>query len=111
MRSATPWLPRVPGAQLLLLNVSGMPNSRIPKEDWGGANDVGFMRYACKDPVEVANANPPLLGLLEEAIRKNGRLGEVVNYLNDLLGKQTKLTPLVYLDPYQQNRRISVPGR
>jgi WD40 repeat protein len=106
-------LPRVPGAQLLLLNVPWAPDARVAGPDWGGNPDTGFLRYASHDPREVANANPALLGLLQEAIRKRGRLGEVVQYVNDLLGKQPmKFSPLeVVLDEYQASRRINEPER
>jgi hypothetical protein len=105
-------LPRVPGVELLLLNVSGMPDNRVTGSDWGGDPDAGFLRYACQDPTETHKPDPALLGLLQEAIRKKGRLGDIVNYVDDLLRHQpTKFSPLVVLDPYQASRRISEPAR
>ena len=51
-----------------------------------------------------------LVGLLEKALREKSRLGEVVVYLNDLLGKLPKRpTPLVILDDDQKARRVGLP--
>jgi hypothetical protein len=70
------------------------------------------MRYACHDPTQVANPNSPLLGLLQEAVRKNGSLGEVVQYVNNLLGRHpTRFSHLVVLDKDQSGRRIHEPNR
>jgi hypothetical protein len=101
-------LPRVPGAQLLLLNVAGAAGVRAAGVD----PDTGFLRYACRDPEEVRQANPALLAVLEEALRKKGRLGEVVDEVGQLLRRQQrKLTALVVLDGDQASRRIGEPGR
>jgi glutamine phosphoribosylpyrophosphate amidotransferase len=95
-----------------LLNVAEAPNTRATGADWGGNPDIGFMRYALNDPAEARNANPALLDLLQEAIRQNGRLGDVVKYMNDLLDRQPrKFSPLVVLDEDQARRRISGPDR
>jgi WD40 repeat protein len=106
-------LPRVPGAPLLLLNVAGRPDARAAGPDWGGDRDTGFLRYACADRREVDTADPALLRLLQEAVRARGRLGEVVQYANALLGKQAPQygPPLVVLDEAQASRRLSEPGR
>jgi hypothetical protein len=105
-------LPRVPGVELLLLNVPWTLDSRVAGPDWGGDPDTGFLRYACHDP-EASRTDPTLLSLLQEAIHKKGRLGEVVQYVNDLLDRQpTRFShPLIVLDNYQLSRRISEPDR
>jgi WD40 repeat protein len=103
-------LPRVPGAQLLLLNVAGPRNPRAVGADWGGDPQTGFMRYACRDRTEAAKPDPALLGLLEEAMRKNGQLGEVFKYLENLLGKQQgAIPPFTHLDKDLASRRFNVP--
>jgi WD40 repeat protein len=105
-------LPRVPGVELLLLNVPWTPDLHMAGSDWGGDPDAGLLRYASHDPTETCKPDPALLGLLQEAIRKKGRLGEVVTYVDDLLGKQpARFSRLIVLDPYQANRRISEPAR
>jgi WD40 repeat protein len=105
-------LKRVPGAQLLLLNVAAAPDARAAGPEWGGDADTGFMRYACNDPIEVRKADPALLGLLQEAIKNRGRLGDVVSYVDGLLPKQpVRFSPFVVLDKDQENRRISEPKR
>jgi WD40 repeat protein len=106
-------LPRVPGAPLLLLNVAGAPEAHAAGPDWGGDPNTGFLRYACNDPSESRKADPALLNLLQVAIREKGRLGDVVQYVNDLLGRQqpAKFSPLVVLDQAQASRRINEPGR
>ena len=65
------------------------------------------------DPMEISDPNPALLGLLQEAIRKKSRLGDVVNYVKDLLGQQPmRFGPLVaVIDDYQASRRIGEPER
>jgi hypothetical protein len=105
-------LQRVPGAQLLLLNVPWTRDSRLVEADWGGDADTGFMRYACHDPAEVRNANPALLSLLQDAVRKNGRLGEIVKYINDgLLNQQPrKFSPLIILGDSLASRQINEPS-
>jgi hypothetical protein len=105
-------LPRVPGAQLLLLNVADAPKALTAGQDWGGNPDTGFMRYAFNDPREIRSANPALLNLLQEAIKKNGRLGDVAKYMNDLLNRRPQtFNPLVILDEDQASRRLSGPDR
>jgi hypothetical protein len=102
----------VPGAQLLLLNVAGATATRAAGSDWGGDPDTGFLRYACNDPSEVRKADPALLGFLHEALAKKGRLGEVVQYVNELLRQQrTSISPLVVLDEDEARRWINEPGR
>jgi WD40 repeat protein len=103
-------LRRVPGAQLLLLNVPWTPAAQVAGADWGGDPDTGFLRYACHDRADVRKANPALLSLLQEAIRKNGRLGEVVQYINKLLGQQpARFSPLIVLDDHLASRQINEP--
>ncbi len=105
-------LPRVPGSQLLLLNVAGAAETRVAGADWGGDPNTGFLRYAYTDPAAARNPDPLLLGLLQEAIRQKGLLGEVVKYVNERLGQQaTKISPLVVLDDDQAGRRIGAPER
>jgi hypothetical protein len=105
-------LPLVPGAQLLLLNVAEKSAAKVAGRDWGGDPDTGLMRYACRDPIEASKAAPTLLRLLQEAIRQKGQLGEVVRYLNELLGQQQMpFSPLYVLDSDQESRRFNVPGR
>jgi WD40 repeat protein len=102
----------VPGAQLLLLNVAGSTATRVAGSDWGGDPDTGFLRYACNDPSEVRKADPALLGFLQEALRKKGRLGEVVQYVNELLRQRpASISPLIVLDEDEARRWISEPGR
>jgi hypothetical protein len=101
-------LPRLPGSQLLLLNVSGAPGARVA----GAEPGTGFMRYACDDPAAARNPDSALLGLLQEAVGKHGRLGEVAAYVNDRLGRQPlKISPLVVLDPDQRSRRVGATDR
>jgi hypothetical protein len=98
------------GTRLLLLNVPWAPGDLEAGPDWGGDPDTGFLRYACHDPAEVRTASPALLSLLQQAIRKHGRLGEVAKYLNDLFREQpSQFSPLVILDEDQANLRISEP--
>jgi hypothetical protein len=110
-------LPRVPGVELLLLNVPRRPDEDAGlakgERDWGGQPDTGFLRFASKDRTEARKADSALLALLQEAVRKKGRLGEVVNYVNDLVKQQpTKFgDPLIFLDEYQSSRRINEPAR
>ena len=101
-----------PGAQLLLLNVAGRPDTRAAGRDWGGDPNTGFLRYACHDPTEACSADPALLGLLQEAISKKGRLGEVVAYVENLLRQQSrKYSPRVVLDEDLARRQINEPDR
>jgi hypothetical protein len=97
-------LPRVAGVQLLFLNVLSGGESLLTGADWGGDSDTGFLRFASDDPTV-------LLGLLQEAMRKKGRLGEVLAYINDLLRQQPRKSShlLVVLDPFQSSRQISEP--
>jgi WD40 repeat protein len=105
-------LPRVPGAQLLLLNVSGPPGAGDPGTRWAGDQNVGFLRYACSDPAEVRRPDPSLLSLLQEAVGKKGRLGDVRDYVNELIARQPgKIAPLVVLDQDQASRVISARPR
>jgi WD40 repeat protein len=83
-------LQQLPGTLLLLLNVTGTSNTLATQYDWGIDPDIGFLRYTSHDPEELRTANPALLGLLREAIRKRGRLGEAVKYLNDSLGQEPR---------------------
>jgi hypothetical protein len=104
-------LPRVPGVELLLLNVTAAPGAATAGANWGGDPDTGFLRYASLDQTEGAAANSGLLSMLREAMGKKGRLGDVVAYINDLL-RQQQMKPsqlLVVLDPYQSSRQISEP--
>ena len=66
-----------------------------------------------RDPDEASSADPTLLGMLEKAIRKKGRLGEVVEHVNELLGQQSKkYSPLdKHLDEDHKKRQISAPDR
>jgi WD40 repeat protein len=103
-------LPRVPGVELLLLNVAAAPGAFASGSDWGGDPDAGLLRYTCQNPDEVRRADPPLLTLLQQAIRKKGRLGEVVQYVNTLLGQQRGRPPLlIVLDEDQLRRQIGGP--
>jgi hypothetical protein len=102
-------LPRIPGVELLLLNVPSAGDAFASGADWGGDPDAGFLRYACQDPAEVRSANPAFLSLLQEAIRKQGRLGEVVKYVNDLLRQQRGGPLFVILNQDQLERRIGGP--
>jgi hypothetical protein len=108
-------LPRVPGAPLLLLNVAAAPGPRVLGRDWGGDPATGLLRYACDDPTEACSANPALLGLLQEAIRKKSFLGDVVKSVNEAITRQKKgapsFSPLVVLDQDQAGRRISALDR
>jgi hypothetical protein len=98
-------LPRVPGAQILLLNVAGTADARLAGLDWGGDSHTGFMRYACRDRTE-------LLGLMQEAIRKKSRLDDVVQYVNDLFARQAqRISPVVVLNADQKGRQIGEPNR
>lgn len=103
-------LPKLPGAQLLLLNVAGLPDRRLAGDDWGGQPGTGFMRYAFQDAQKARDPNPVLLGMLREATRSRSSLGEVVQHVNDLIDRNEKkdVSPLrVVLDQDQKNRRIS----
>ena len=94
-------LPRVPGAPLLLLNVTGQKTNKVAGANWGGDPDTGFIRYAM-DAAEMGKADPALLRGLQKATSQKDRLGEVVNFVNANLGLQ----PLVVLNQDQQNRQI-----
>ena len=80
-------LPRIPGAPLLLLNVTGKQAGKVAGADWGGDPDTGFIRYAL-DATEVGKAELALLGRLQEATRQKDRLGAVVAFVNAQLGGQ-----------------------
>ena len=99
-------LRQVPGAQVLLLNVPWTPDAQVAGADWGGDPDTGFLRYACHDRADVRNANPALLSLLQEAIGKHGRLGEVVKYINELLGQQ----PVKVQSAHSPSRPLGQPA-
>jgi WD40 repeat protein len=103
-------LPRLPGASVLLLNVSG---PRAPEVNrWAGDENIGFLRYGSTNPTDVRSADPPLLSSLQEAVGKKGRLGDVARYLEELLARApAKVSPLIVLDPDQANRAISSPKR
>jgi hypothetical protein len=103
-------LPRVAGAQLLLLNVLGEPERRAEGPGWGGDPDVGLLRYAWSDVHAAQDANT-LLEPLEKALRSRSRMGDVVAFLNDLLSQQpTKPSPLVVLDKDHAGRKFSQPA-
>jgi WD40 repeat protein len=105
-------LPRVPGAQLLLLNVAATSDAHLAGPDWGGRADTGFMRYACQGPGETTTANPTFLRLLRKAVDEKGSVGEIVDYLTEVINQQsTKFIPHVVLDKDQAKRRISEPIR
>jgi hypothetical protein len=105
-------LPRVPGAQLLLLNVAGPPDSQASQPDSGVPQDVGLMRYACNDPSEMRTADPKLLGMMQKAVREKGQLGAVASEVNQLAGQSKKYgSPLVKLDEDQARRVFGGPGR
>jgi hypothetical protein len=99
-------LPRVAGAVLLLLNVPLSPNSLAAGGRWRGDPDIGFLRYASNDPTA-------LLSLLHEAMIKKSRLGEVVNYVNDLIKREpTKFSATnTVLDEFFVNLRIGGADR
>src|SRR5207244_12269721 len=46
-------LPRVPGVELLLLNVPWTPDTRVAGSDWGGDPDAGLLSYASHDATET----------------------------------------------------------
>ncbi|MCE9530769.1 MAG: hypothetical protein K8T89_06545 [Planctomycetes bacterium] len=105
-------LSKVPGSQLLLLNVPGSTNPSVAQRgDWGGPADVGLMRYAFHDKSEERKSNPTLLAMLKEAIQKQGRVDDVVQHVNGLITKNQQFSPLIVLDQYQASRRISEPAR
>jgi hypothetical protein len=106
-------LPRALGAQVLLLNVAGTPDSRPAGPDWGGDPSTGFLRYVCHDPVEASSADPTLLGMLEKAIRKKARLGEVVQQVNELLLQEPKKYGRLvkHLDEDHEKRQFSALDR
>jgi WD40 repeat protein len=104
-------LPRVPGAQFLLLNVAGGRGAQVAGADWGGDPDAGLMRYAC-DASEARKADPALLTYMRDAVQKEARLGDVVRLVNNALGQQVgRQQPVVILDQDQESRQISQPKR
>jgi WD40 repeat protein len=102
-------LPRVAGAQLLLLNVSDGARTG-QASDWGGPPDASLVRYAHRLPSEGGTPDPTLLRLLQEAIQRASRVGDVVQTVNRLLGQQPSTwSPYVVLDEDLARRRIG-PG-
>jgi hypothetical protein len=97
-------LPRVPGTELLLLNVIG-PSDTVPE-------DTGLLRYACNDPAEMRKPDSQLLGMMQEAVRTKGTLGGVVKYVDDLVARQKGKfsTPIVVVDKELESRRLHVPA-
>src|SRR5262249_42207576 len=103
-------LPRIPGAQLMLLNVAGPPDQLAGQRDWGGAPSTGFMRYAYVNPAEARDPDPTLLRALQEAVKQKSRLGEVVRLVNEAFNRHAEAPkPVVLLDEDQQSRTISRP--
>ncbi len=103
-------LPRVPGAQLLLLNVAGGQDVRANSSNWGGDPDSGFLRYASLNRTDVVTADPALLGLLKDAARQNVLLGDMIRAVNDRAGQQPMpISPRVVLDQDQAGRRFNEP--
>ncbi len=103
-------LPRVPGAELLLVNATGPAQSllaRGEKDDPG----LGFIRYLCTDSAEASRSDPLLLRLLQEAMQKKSTLGEVKSYVNDLLNLQKGKfgAPVAIVDPDLERRRLNEP--
>jgi serine/threonine protein kinase len=101
-------LPRLPGASLLLLNVTGKQKqaSSAAGVGWSGDPDMGFVRYDL-DVAEAGKSDTALLRGLQEATSQKGRLGEVVDFVNAKLSQQ----PFVFLNQDQKNRLISVPKK
>jgi WD40 repeat protein len=77
-------LPRIAGAQLLLLNVVGEPESRLP--GLGGREEMGVLRYA-KPSAKNAPAPEVVLQSLQEGMRKEHLLGRIAARVNDLVSK------------------------
>jgi hypothetical protein len=105
-------LPRVPGAQLMLLNVAGPPDALAKQHDWGGDPTTGFMRYACVNPSEARDADPTLLRVLQDAVKQKSRLGDVVHLVNEAFDRRAEAPkPVVLLDVDQESRTISRPAK
>ncbi len=77
-------LPRLPGVQVMLLNVA--PEDPKHGTDiafgWGGDPYAAFLRFAWLSAAETRTAAPRLLALLQEVIKARERLGDVVADLN-----------------------------
>ncbi len=104
-------LSQVPGSQLLLLNVARKPDGQGAGRDRDGDSNSRFMRYASNDPTEVRKGDPVLLALLQEAVRTNERLGDVIDSVTRSGEKQARVDPKPDLDPDQKNRRFGNPQR
>jgi hypothetical protein len=104
-------LPRLPGAPLLLLNVPAETGIKVARSGVGDP-EPGVVRYAFADTTESTSADPTVLASLRAALRNRSRLGEVVEYLNDLLARQSKkFQAEVNLDQELQKREFSEPKR
>ena len=101
-------LPRVPGVQLLLLNVSGEADPKLkPGGDLGGDPNAGLLRYASLDRNEPKKDDPELLGLMEILLKKDGRLG----ILAELQSLTKKAVAQVVLDENMKGRLIREEGK
>jgi hypothetical protein len=98
-------LPRLPGVQILLLNVKSPSAALAGGREWGGDPDAGFMRYADPRPNGPGKAEPALLDLLGRAVLEKGNLGDIVKHVKDALGAQQENFNVV-LDRDQQGRRL-----
>jgi hypothetical protein len=79
-------LPRVAGAQLLVINVVGVPETRLQGLGWGGDSDMGFFRYAHANTKD-AQSSEVVLVQFQKAMREEALLGRIAAKVNDLVSR------------------------
>ena len=100
-------LPRLPGVQLLILNVAGAADPKVNGRDWGGDPNTNYFRYACNDPDEPKKPNPELLALMQSILQKDGTLGRLAEQLQTL----KKNAVQAYLDPSVRDLPLTEGGK
>ncbi len=79
-------LPRVAGAQLLLLNVVGAAETRVEVPGGGGGSDMGLFRYAHANAKD-SQSSEVVLQQFQKAMQEYQLLGTIAAKVNDLLSK------------------------
>jgi hypothetical protein len=107
-------LPRLPGVQLMVLNVAQQKERGGDiKFGTGGDPFAGYLRFVCGNPEETRSSSPPLLALLEKVIRTREKVGEVADGVVEEFEKQqpTAQKPGVILAPDVRERLINKTNR
>jgi len=83
-------LPRLPGVELLLLNVAGKFDEPLAKGQTGTDPNVSVYRLAWINPRELKKGDPLFLKALDQALAANGKIGEAFKAAGKTLEEETK---------------------